>query len=108
MEGTGPPYTPLELAPIQQDTTPALIARQLRDAIATGQFAPGQQLLETTLARSLGVSRGPLREAMQRLTQEGLLISHRNRGRCRNLEFPGISGDHDDKAFGAQPMQTPV
>ena len=32
------------------------------------------------MARTLGVSRGPLREAMQRLTQEGLLVSHRNRG----------------------------
>lgn len=70
----------LELAPLQQDSTPTLIARQLREAIAGGQFAPGQQLLETSLAQSLGVSRGPLREAMQRLTQEGLLISHRNRG----------------------------
>lgn len=71
---------PLGLTPLQQDSTPTLIARQLRDAIAGGQFAPGQQLLESSLARSLGVSRGPLREAMQRLTQEGLLISHRNRG----------------------------
>lgn len=73
-------YTPLDLAPIQQDTTPTVIARLLRDAIAAGRFAPGEQLLETALAQSLGVSRGPLREAMQRLTQEGLLISHRNRG----------------------------
>lgn len=79
-ESAGPAFTPLELAPIQQDTTPTLIARQLRDAIAGGRFVPGQQLLETSLAQSLGVSRGPLREAMQRLTQEGLLISHRNRG----------------------------
>lgn len=37
-------------------------------------------MLEVSLARSLGVSRGPLREAMQRLMQEGLLISQRNRG----------------------------
>lgn len=70
----------LKIAPIQQDTTPSLIARQLREAIATGQFAPGQQLSETSMAQSLGVSRSPLREAMQRLTQEGLLISRRNRG----------------------------
>ncbi len=70
----------LSLEPIQQDTTPTLIARQLREAIASGQFAAGQQLLETSLAQSLGVSRGPLREAMQRLTQEGLLVSQRNRG----------------------------
>jgi DNA-binding GntR family transcriptional regulator len=71
---------PLQLAPLQQASTPTLIAQQLREAIATGEFAPGQQLLETSLAQALGVSRGPLREAMQRLTQEGLLISHRNRG----------------------------
>lgn len=69
-----------ELGPIAQDSTPTLIARQLRDAIARGQFAPGQQLLETQLALRLGVSRGPLREAMQRLSQEGLLDSLRNRG----------------------------
>ncbi len=71
---------PLGLTPLHQDSTPTLVARQLREAIATGQFAPGEQLLETSLARNLGVSRGPLREAMQRLTQEGLLVSHRNRG----------------------------
>jgi DNA-binding GntR family transcriptional regulator len=70
----------LQLAPLQQDSTPTLIAQQLREAIATGEFAPGQQLLETSLAQALGLSRGPLREAMQRLTQEGLLISRRNRG----------------------------
>ena len=71
---------PLGLTPLERDSTPTLIARQLHEAIATGQFVPGEQLLETSLAESLGVSRGPLREAMQRLTQEGLLITHRNRG----------------------------
>lgn len=68
------------LGPVVQDSTPMLVARLLREAIATGQFRPGQQLMETSLAGGLGVSRGPLREAMQRLTQEGLLVSHRNRG----------------------------
>jgi DNA-binding GntR family transcriptional regulator len=68
------------LQPVVQETTPALIARQLRRAIGQGELAPGQQLNETELSRSLGVSRGPLREAMQRLTQEGLLVSIRNRG----------------------------
>lgn len=69
-----------QLHPIVQDSTPSLIAAQLREAIATGHFRPGEQLAETALATSLGVSRGPLREAMQRLTQEGLLVGHRNRG----------------------------
>lgn len=68
------------LKPVVQETTPALIARQLRRAIGEGELAPGQQLNEAELSRSLGVSRGPLREAMQRLTQEGLLVSIRNRG----------------------------
>jgi DNA-binding GntR family transcriptional regulator len=68
------------LTPIPRDSTPSIIAGRLRDAVARGEFQPGQQLTEAALAASFGVSRGPLREAMQRLTQEGLLVSHRNRG----------------------------
>ena len=68
------------LQPVVQETTPALIARQLRRAIGEGDLVPGQQLNEAELSRRLGVSRGPLREAMQRLTQEGLLVSISNRG----------------------------
>ncbi|MBY4573422.1 GntR family transcriptional regulator [Gordonia paraffinivorans] len=68
------------LTPLVQESTPAIIARKLHDAIANGDFPPGSQLTESGLAADLGVSRGPLREAMQRLTAEGLLVSHRNRG----------------------------
>jgi DNA-binding GntR family transcriptional regulator len=68
------------LEPVIQESTPSIIARKLRYAIAHGEVAPGSQLGEAELARELGVSRGPLREAMQRLTQEGLLVSIRNRG----------------------------
>lgn len=68
------------LGPVVSESTPSLIARALRGGISDGSLTPGTQLGEAALARSLGVSRGPLREAMQRLTQEGLLVSHRNRG----------------------------
>lgn len=68
------------IEPLVQESTPAIIARKLRYAIGHGELEPGQQLGEAELARDLGVSRGPLREAMQRLTQEGLLVSIRNRG----------------------------
>lgn len=44
----------------------------LREAIITGEIKPGQQLVETELATSLGVSRAPLREALQILSAEGL------------------------------------
>jgi DNA-binding GntR family transcriptional regulator len=68
------------IAPVVQESTPSLIANHVRDAIAEGHIAPGAQLGEAELARELGVSRGPLREGLQRLTAEGLLISIRNRG----------------------------
>ncbi len=66
--------------PVVRESTPSIIADKLRAAIGLGRIPPGAQLGEAELAKELGVSRGPLREAMQRLTQEGLLISIRNRG----------------------------
>jgi DNA-binding GntR family transcriptional regulator len=45
-----------------------------------GSFTPGTQLGEAQLAERLGMSRGPVREAMQRLIQEGLLRAERHRG----------------------------
>ena len=68
------------LRPITQESTPSLIAAQLRQHIADGSLPPGAQLVEMDIAGELGVSRGPVREAIQRLTQEGLLISIRNKG----------------------------
>ena len=60
--------------------TAQLIADHLREQIIHGIFPPGQQINESVLADQLSTSRGPVREALQRLTQEGLLVSLRNRG----------------------------
>ncbi len=68
------------IEPLVQQSTPSIIADKLRQAIGQGELKPGEQLGEAELARQLGVSRGPLREGMQRLTQEGLLVSVRHRG----------------------------
>jgi DNA-binding GntR family transcriptional regulator len=68
------------IEPLMQQSTPSIIADKLREAIGHGELKPGAQLSEADLARKFGVSRGPLREGMQRLTQEGLLVSIRNRG----------------------------
>lgn len=68
------------IEPLVQKSTPSIIADKLRLAIGHGELPAGAQLYEAELARELGVSRGPLREGIQRLTQEGLLISVRNRG----------------------------
>ncbi len=42
-------------------------------AIMAGRFAPGERLSEPLLAQELGVSRTPVREALMRLAEEGLV-----------------------------------
>ena len=56
------------------------IVQRLREDIWTGKLVSNTQLNERELALAFGVSRGPLREAMQRLIQEGLLRSDPHRG----------------------------
>ena len=69
-----------EVEPVAQESTVSMVASRVREAIARGEIAPGSQLGEVDYAARLGVSRGPLREGLQRLAQEGLLVAHRNRG----------------------------
>ena len=45
----------------------------LRQQITTGGYAPGIRLVEEQIAEELGASRTPIREALQRLTSEGLV-----------------------------------
>lgn len=52
----------------------------LREMVLLGQLEPGQRLNEVELANALGISRGPLREAIQRLRSEGLLTAVSGRG----------------------------
>lgn len=72
-----PPSPVVRLA---RTSTVHLIATELRAAIYSGALAVGSPLGEAELASQLGVSRGPLREAAQRLVQEGLLTSTPGRG----------------------------
>ncbi|WP_022916296.1 GntR family transcriptional regulator [Ruania albidiflava] len=69
-----------ELRPPKRQSTVDYVAEALRGAIMAGGLQQGEQLGETELAERLDVSRGPLREAMQRLVAEGLLEAVRNRG----------------------------
>ncbi|MPZ61701.1 MAG: FCD domain-containing protein [Propionibacteriales bacterium] len=46
----------------------------IKNAILTGELMPGQQLVESTLARWCDMSRTPIREALTRLEQDGLVI----------------------------------
>lgn len=57
-----------------------MVAEALREAIVDGRLAPGERLKETPLSEQLGVSRGPIREAIRLLEHDGLLSVVTNRG----------------------------
>jgi DNA-binding GntR family transcriptional regulator len=64
------------LAPSNVD----LVADALRQAIVAGHVKPGERIKEIPLADQLGVSRGPIREAIQLLAHDGLLRVVANKG----------------------------
>lgn len=65
---------------IPRATFASIVTERLRADIVDGSLKPGSQLSEVELASNFGVSRGPVREALQRLVQEGLLHSEPHRG----------------------------
>jgi DNA-binding GntR family transcriptional regulator len=56
------------------------VRESLIDAILTGRLAPGDRVIEANVARDLGVSRGPVREAFRQLAEQGLLVLVPHRG----------------------------
>ncbi|MGH3648121.1 MAG: GntR family transcriptional regulator, partial [Micromonosporaceae bacterium] len=52
----------------------------LRELVLTGELPPGSRVNEVAVAQQLGISRGPLREAIRHLASEGLLELSPNRG----------------------------
>ena len=51
------------------------VYQQLRERIVRGRLAPGSRLVEREVAARLGVSRTPVRAALERLTQEGYIVA---------------------------------
>ena len=58
---------------IQNIQTKDLVVQILREQILSGDLKPGEELTQEDVAEKLGVSRMPVREALQALTQEGFL-----------------------------------
>jgi DNA-binding GntR family transcriptional regulator len=63
------------LEPVPKSTLRARIAERLRAAILAGDIPPGAPLVETALSERFAVSRGPLREALRQLIEEGLVVT---------------------------------
>jgi DNA-binding GntR family transcriptional regulator len=58
----------------------AIVAQRLREAIVDGEFALGAMIPEETLAQQFGVSRTPVREALNQLQLLGLVVIKPQRG----------------------------
>jgi DNA-binding GntR family transcriptional regulator len=68
------------LPPVERRVLRHEVLLGLRTGILAGEIVPGTRLLEIPLAAELGVSRGPVREALRQLEQEGLVEFFPHRG----------------------------
>ncbi|WP_019140335.1 GntR family transcriptional regulator [Noviherbaspirillum massiliense] len=72
-----PPFRQAEKASVPRGE---LVYRQIRDAIQSGELTPGTRMREVELAQWLGTSRTPVREALGRLLNDGLVANDPGRG----------------------------
>ncbi len=61
-----------------------IIYKDIIRGLYEGRYAPGQRLIESQLTAAYGVSRGPVREAMNRLAATGVVVLELQRGACIN------------------------
>jgi len=64
-----------QFRPLRSDAYEAL-----REAILIGRLRPGERIVEAEIARQMGISRGPIREAVRQLEHEDLVQYHPRRG----------------------------
>ena len=83
---------------IPRVTLATMVGERIRASIIEGTLEPGSQLNEVELAANFGVSRGPVREALQRLIQEGLIRSAPHRG----VFVPIMTGEDIDDIYLAR------
>src|SRR5215204_2081957 len=88
---------------IPRVTFASMVGERIRSNIIEGVLPPGTQLNEVELAGAFGVSRGPVREALQRLIQEGLLRSEPHRGVFVPVMTPE---DIDDVYLAREALET--
>lgn len=77
---------------------------QLRDEIMSAQLEPGTVLTEVEQSERLGVSRTPVREALNRLQADGLVASHRGRGMTVTLISMHVADELFDIRLAVEPL----
>ncbi len=87
-----PKAADLELCSTEQTSSVERAAAWLREKIYDGDFTPGQRLIEAELTETISVSRSTIREAIRRLTAEGLIETRHHYGaRVRSFTREDVS-----------------
>jgi len=63
-----------------------LVYEELKELIISGELRPGERLMEDQIARSMNISKTPVREAVRKLSEEGLVI-HKRRKTLSVVDF---------------------
>ncbi|MGL1933158.1 MAG: GntR family transcriptional regulator [Desulfotalea sp.] len=66
---------------INKDTYADVVVSYIKKCILDGTYKPGTKVKELVIAKKLSISRAPIREALQILIKEGLLIWHPQKGK---------------------------
>ncbi len=85
--------TPKGARPATRTDRPKQVYEQLRELIVLGRLAPGSRLVETDIATRFGVSRTPVRGALQRLQQEGYIVDTPSMRQSRPTVAPLTGSD---------------
>lgn len=95
-----PPRQRNQVRRVQGQTLRELAYGELRRAVLTGQFAPGESITVAELSKQLGIGLMPTREAVQQLASQGAFEFLPN----RSVRVPEITGDQLEKLFAARQL----
>ena len=87
------------MAQLNYKTLRQEVADEIRRKILKGEFKAGERIKEHEMAQLLGVSRGPVREALRQLEQEGLVRYERNVGCSEILAVKLCKGKMEPQAL---------
>jgi DNA-binding GntR family transcriptional regulator len=100
--GVVPAVAPV--APVAPSSASRRVADQLRAAILGGAIGPGERVRQEDVARRLGASRIPVREALRMLEAEGLVENEANKG----ARVPRLSGHEVDVMYRMREQLEPL
>jgi DNA-binding GntR family transcriptional regulator len=70
----------MQLVALQSSSKRDQVVEVLREAILAGELLPGERVVESRIAKQLGISQAPVREALALLERQGLVVKVHNRG----------------------------